>query len=125
MLGAAAGGAIGFAETRIDGWAMLDPEQRMILKHIVVWSILGVGVGLGASLASKCRRTMARGTLAAFAGGLIGGALYIPVLALAIPDVDATKLVPGPLSALMIWIALPALCMALGLGRALSHAPAA
>jgi hypothetical protein len=96
----------------------LEAEHKTILAEASSWAITGIGVGLGVSLALHCRRALANGALGGFAGGLIGGVLYFPVVALLIPAVDTDLLIPDLFVAKLVWIALPAIGMALGMGRA-------
>jgi hypothetical protein len=98
----------------------LENEHKIIFAHLAGWAITGLGVGLGASLAMLDRRALLRGLLAAFAGGLIGGGLYVPIAAVLMPSVDTDLVIPDSWTAKLVWIAVPAVLMGVSLGRALT-----
>jgi hypothetical protein len=99
--------------------ASLQAEHKTILAEALGWAIIGIGAGTAVALAVRSRRAWVNGTFAAFAGGLIGGALYVPVVSLLIPSVDTEQIIPDVFAAKLVWIALPVLGVAFGMGRAL------
>jgi hypothetical protein len=121
-LAGAAGGAVEYlTEKPLKSLTALEPEHRIILGHMAGWAIAGLGIGLGASLSSRCGKTICRALIAAFAGGLIGGALHVPLVSILVPIADTEQRIPDVSVAILIWVALPTLCMALGLWRALGR----
>src|SRR5262245_31688744 len=114
----AMGGAIA-AEAAPAWFVSLETEHRTILTEALSWAVTSIGVGLGCFFSLRRPRALAAGVVAAFAGGLIGGALYMPVAALLLPSVDTELIIPDSFLARLVWISLPAMGMAFGMGRAL------
>jgi hypothetical protein len=119
-LGAAGGFAVGSVSEFLKSAASLENEHRVIIAHLAGWAITGIGIGMGAALGMGERRAVVKGLLAGFAGGLIGGGIYVPIAAILMPTVDTDLVIPDSWSAKLVWIAVPAVLMGVGLGRALS-----
>jgi hypothetical protein len=119
-LGAAGAFAVRFVGDLANSSTSLESEHKIIFAHLAGWAVTGLGVGLGAGFAMLERRALLRGSLAAFAGGLIGGGIYVPVAAVLMPSVDTDLIIPDSWTAKLVWMALPAVLMGVSLGRALS-----
>jgi hypothetical protein len=121
LCGAASGAMAGAIEVIVVPvlFPSLAAESKTIPAEASSWAITGIGVGLGVNLAPLCRRALVSGTIAALGGGLIGGIVYVPIVAVLVPDVDTELVVPDSFVGKLVWIALPAMGMALGMARAL------
>jgi hypothetical protein len=124
LLSGAVAGALGgtaeyFVENRMRSLTIFTGEHRVILGHLTGWAIAGLGIGAGASISSRCRQTIVRCMVAGFAGGLIGGALYVPLVTILVPEIDSEQLIPNAPTGRLIWVALPTIIMGLGIWRIL------
>jgi hypothetical protein len=119
LFGFGGGWATGFASDRLHTLAAVEDDHKIIFALLAGWAFTGIGVGWGASLSSLGGRTMAKAAIAGFAGGLIGGAVYVPLVAFLAPSVDTAILIPEGLIGKFYWVVFPAALIGLSLARAL------
>jgi hypothetical protein len=121
LFGLGGGWVTGFASDRLHTLAAVEDDHKIIFALLAGWAFTGVGVGWGASLSYLRGRTMAKAALAGFAGGLIGGAVYVPLVAFLAPSVDTALLIPEGLIGKFYWVAFPAALMGISLARSLAE----
>jgi hypothetical protein len=95
-------------------------EQKVMMMHGLTWALIGLGLGLGCSIASTninaksvCVSTLVGGIM----GGL-AGIMFPFAIALAAPLIDASLPIPPAGMAQIIWIGLASLFVGGGLSRA-------
>jgi hypothetical protein len=119
LFGLAGGWVTLFANGRLLTVAAVEDDHKIIFALLAGWALAGIGVGWGASFSYLRSRTMAKAALAGFAGGLIGGAVYVPLVTFLAPSVDTARLIPESLIGKLYWVAFPAALMGISLARSL------
>ncbi len=124
LFGLGGGWVTGFASDRLKVFAAVEDDHKIIFALLAGWALTGIGVGWGAGLSPLRGRTMAKAALAGFAGGLVGGAVYVPLVTFLAPGVDTARLIPESLIGKLYWVAFPAALMGISLARSLlPHTP--
>lgn len=123
VIGALGGLISNFADIQIHknipAGQLSAPEHWFFVLHGITWLVVGAGVGLGAGTGSAGNRftdIILCSTVTASAG-MLGGILYPLLAAFILPAADVTMPIPDDTSARLLWMELPALLIALALGR--------
>jgi hypothetical protein len=124
LLGLALGSLGGFAESllevRLDEYRQLDRMIKGMIKHAVIWGTVGVAVGVTAVLPARQFKTITGVALPTIAAGIAAALVFVPISSILFPNLAAELAVPPGLGNRILWASLPALLMALVVGRALA-----
>lgn len=118
VLGSGAGAVAGCAAQKVEKLPLgdlIDLAQSMAAQA-VLWTIVGLGAGLGVVLPTRRLRLMLIGPIAGAAGGFVSTLLYGPLVAIAFSMSDTDALVPEDSICRLVWLVVPALIIGLVLG---------
>lgn len=113
LLGMVGGGVANLLAVNLKDSESLDETNRAIIIHLSGWAVAGIGVGLATTLAAGRRKVLGESLLAGIAGGAIGGAMFVPLAAILLPNCDSEVPFPTGSTYRLVWIALPAVMTAL------------
>lgn len=124
LLGSALGAAGGYAAGTLDYWfeeqRQLDPMHQAMIKHGLSWLGVAVGAGLTGVLPTRRFGRIVRAILPVTAAAVVAGLTFVPISALLFPTQVAELSVPLGTGNRLLWTCLPAVLMALAVGRGLS-----
>jgi hypothetical protein len=119
-LGSLGGVAESLLEVRLDEYRQLDRMIKGMIKHAVIWGTVGFAVGLTAVLPVQQFRAITGVTLPTIAAGIVAALVFVPVSSILFPNLVAELAVPPGLGNRILWASLPAILMAMVVGRALA-----
>ena len=104
------GGAMGYTAA-VAGWEVrqmvlkrLPPLGVTVLSEVVVFSLIGLGMGVSAALVHLRGAVLATGIAGGLLGGGLAGLLYPIITSIVLPGADTEMLMPDETSSRLAWV---------------------
>lgn len=94
---------------------VIDPMLQTTALQCFIWSLIGVGIGCGCTLANRQHIGIMAGIEIGLMGGVLGGLTYSISAAMLFSVANAFLFIPEKLTERIVWAAIGGLSIAIGL----------